>query len=141
MTDLFDLDRPGAGAEAAPAADTPLADRMRPRSLDEVEGPEEVVGGNGFLRRAIAEDRVPSSALGPAGRRQNDAGAAGRGTDGLDVPPYSAVATGVKEIRKCSRAPEAAQPDGQAILFLDDPPLQPLAAGRSCRTSSPAMSC
>ena len=38
---------------------TPLADRMRPRSLDEIEGPDAVVGANGFLRRAIAEDRVP----------------------------------------------------------------------------------
>ncbi len=57
-----------AGAEFAPA--TPLADRMRPRSLDEVEGPEAVVGANGFLRRAIAEDRVPSLILwGPPGRR------------------------------------------------------------------------
>ena len=33
---------------------------MPPRSLDEVEGPAEVVGANGFLSRAIAEDRVPS---------------------------------------------------------------------------------
>ena len=39
------------------------ADRMCPRSLDEVEGPDEVVGANGFLRRAIAEDRVPSLVL------------------------------------------------------------------------------
>ena len=66
MSDLFDVGRP---SPAAPdPAQTPLADRMRPRSLDEVEGPEEVVGSNGFLRRAIAEDRVPSLILwGPPG--------------------------------------------------------------------------
>ena len=66
--DLFEPDpRPDAATrDFAPA--TPLADRMRPRSLDEIEGPEEVVGANGFLRRAIAEDRVPSLILwGPPG--------------------------------------------------------------------------
>ena len=60
MSDLFDSEEPQRAARAAESPDTPLADRMRPRSLDEVEGPEEVVGANGFLRRAIAEDRVPS---------------------------------------------------------------------------------
>src|SRR5207253_3054122 len=59
VSDLFDLDRPRKVPEGPPPADTPLADRMRPRSLDEVEGPEEVVGSNGFLRRALAEDRIP----------------------------------------------------------------------------------
>ena len=66
---LFEDEPPAAPTGSAPFAPaTPLADRMRPRSLDEVEGPEEVVGANGFLRRAIAEDRVPSLILwGPPG--------------------------------------------------------------------------
>ena len=67
--ELFEDPEPAAnaGSEPFPPA-TPLADRMRPRSLDEVEGPEDVVGANGFLRRAIAEDRVPSLILwGPPG--------------------------------------------------------------------------
>ena len=58
--DLFDSDPPASAGAVAIAPDTPLADRMRPRSLDEVEGPAEVVGSNGFLRRALAEDRIPS---------------------------------------------------------------------------------
>src|SRR5262245_20474171 len=66
--DLFDPPESGSAAGGAFAPATPLADRMRPRSLDEVEGPESVVGANGFLRRAIAEDRVPSLILwGPPG--------------------------------------------------------------------------
>jgi putative ATPase len=60
VSDLFDMERSSRESESGPpSADTPLADRMRPRSLDEVEGPEEVLGSNGFLRRSIAEDRVP----------------------------------------------------------------------------------
>jgi replication-associated recombination protein RarA len=49
MSDLFEFEpvtRPTG--EVAIAADTQLADRMRPRSLDEVEGPDEVMGANGF---------------------------------------------------------------------------------------------
>ncbi|HEX4494671.1 MAG TPA: hypothetical protein VIE43_03290, partial [Thermoanaerobaculia bacterium] len=38
----------------------PLAERIRPRTLDEVVGQEKVVGEGAFLRRAIAADRVPS---------------------------------------------------------------------------------
>src|SRR5262249_41901699 len=57
---LFEDDGAPVPARDGFPPSTPLADRMRPRSLDEVEGPEEVVGANGFLRRAIAEDRVPS---------------------------------------------------------------------------------
>jgi len=67
MSDLFDAE-PARPVSKEPAADSPLADRMRPRSLDEVEGPEEVVGSNGFLRRALAEDRIPSLVFwGPPG--------------------------------------------------------------------------
>ncbi|KAB2956836.1 MAG: replication-associated recombination protein A, partial [Thermoanaerobaculia bacterium] len=55
------FDEPGAQREApAPAAGAPLAERMRPRTLDEVAGHPAVVGADGFLRAAIAADRVPS---------------------------------------------------------------------------------
>src|SRR6202035_1561116 len=53
---------PVAGAPGAPAAGgrSPLAERMRPRTLDEVVGHPQVLGPDAFLRRAIAADRVPS---------------------------------------------------------------------------------
>ena len=51
-----------------PRRGAPLAERMRPRSLDEVVGQRALVGADGFLRRAIAEDRVPSIVFwGPPG--------------------------------------------------------------------------
>ena len=45
---------------AAGAADAPLAERLRPKSLDEVVGLEELLGEKRFLRNAIETDRIPS---------------------------------------------------------------------------------
>src|SRR5262249_58506110 len=61
--DLF-----GALVDRRLAETQPLAARMRPRSLDDVVGQPALLGPDGFLRRAIAEDRVPSMVLyGPPG--------------------------------------------------------------------------
>jgi putative ATPase len=112
--------RPAPG-EFAPA--TPLADRMRPRSLDEVEGPEAVVGANGFLRRAIAEDRVPSLILwGPPGVGKTTlARLIASQTSSLFLS-YSAVATGVKEMREVLEEARRlrARQGKRTILFLDE---------------------
>ena len=96
---------------------------MRPRSLDEVEGPEAVVGANGFLRRAIAEDRVPSLILwGPPGVGKTTlARLIASQTSSLFLS-YSAVATGVKEMREVlEEARSCGRPHGKrTILFLDE---------------------
>ena len=57
----------------------PLAERMRPRTLDEFVGQEHLTGEGRFLRRAIEQDQVPSLILwGPPGHREDDAGAGHR---------------------------------------------------------------
>ena len=61
----------------------PLALRLRPRSLDEFVGQEQVLGERSALRLAIAEDRVGSAILyGPPGERQDDARTHRRRDDG-----------------------------------------------------------
>ncbi len=60
--------RTGGGRPEEPRADAPLADRVRPRSLDEILGQEEVLGPGRPLRRAIEQDQLRSLILwGPPG--------------------------------------------------------------------------
>ncbi|HPD03113.1 MAG TPA: AAA family ATPase, partial [Clostridia bacterium] len=59
--DLFDLNNMGEGME-------PLAERMRPKSIDDFFGQAHIVGKNSLLRRAIACDKLGSCIFyGPPG--------------------------------------------------------------------------
>jgi hypothetical protein len=56
MMDLFDE----GPADARNAPHTPLAARMRPRTLEEFVGQEQIIGPDSLLRRAIEEDALTS---------------------------------------------------------------------------------
>ena len=63
MADLFaDEELPGSTA-AAPAEGAPLADRLRPKSLDEVVGQEHLTGPEGAIGRMVAAGRLASMIL------------------------------------------------------------------------------
>jgi putative ATPase len=117
----------GAEAVASPPAaagpDAPLAERMRPASLSDVEGPASVVGPDGFLRRAIAEDRVPSLILwGPPGVGKTTLARLIAVQTRSRFIAHSAVSTGVREMRDvledARRLRERA--GRRTTLFLDE---------------------
>jgi putative ATPase len=101
----------------------PLALRMRPRTLDEFVGQEQVLGEGSALRLAIAEDRVTSSILyGPPGSGKTTLARVIANTTGSVFEELSAVSATVKEVREViAAARERLGANGQrTILFLDE---------------------
>jgi putative ATPase len=97
---------------------SPLAERMRPKTLDELAGQEHLAGEGSILRRAIEQQKVPSMILwGPPGTGKTTIANIIANT--LKVPFYtlSAISAGVKEVRQVI---DEARHQQQAILFIDE---------------------
>lgn len=111
---------PTGPAGASPA---PLADRMRPRSLDEVVGQDELVGPEGPLRVLAAADALPSLILwGPPGCGKTTLARLLAGDPRrARFVPLSAVVAGLKEVRAVvEQARHEAAGGRRTVLFLDE---------------------
>jgi putative ATPase len=96
----------------------PLAERIRPNTLDELLGQEHLVGKGGILRTAIENGKVPSMIFwGPPGTGKTTIANIIAHT--LKVPFYtlSAISSGVKEVREVI---EESKNKPGSILFIDE---------------------
>lgn len=118
MEDLF-----SASAEDALAASAPLAARMRPRTLDEIVGQDDVVGPGTFLRHAVETDTLASVILyGPPGCGKTSLARVIASATQARFVELSAVTAGVKEVRALiDQARDGLAISGtRTILFIDE---------------------
>lgn len=100
------------------ATTTPLAERMRPSTLDDLVGQEHLTGKGSILRTAIENGKIPSMILwGPPGVGKTTIANIIAHT--LSVPYFqlSAISSGVKDVREVI---DEAKKTSQAILFIDE---------------------
>ncbi len=118
MPDLFD-----EAAAARQAEQAPLADRMRPRTLDAFVGQDHILGEGKLLRRAIKADRVTSVLFyGPPGTGKTTLARIIANTTEAHFTSMNAVLSGVKDIREAiQQAQYRLKHHGQrTILFIDE---------------------
>ncbi|HVS74457.1 MAG TPA: replication-associated recombination protein A [Candidatus Acidoferrales bacterium] len=113
---------PSATAAETPAALQPLAERMRPRTLDEFLGQEKLLGPGGPLRLQIERDDLSSMILwGPPGCGKTTLARLIARLTRSEFVSFSAVLAGIKEIKDVMAAAKRESRSGRrTIVFVDE---------------------
>jgi len=116
MSNLFEA----AGLEAA--APQPLAERLRPATLDEVIGQDHLLRGDGPIARMRRQGRLASLVLwGPPGVGKTTIARLLAEDSGLEFEPLSAVFSGVADLKKVFERARARRQAGRGtLLFVDE---------------------
>lgn len=109
-------------SKTSPHAGAPLAERMRPRTLDEVSGQQHLVGPGKPLRVQIEQDDASSMIFwGPPGVGKTTLAKIVAETTQASFIEFSAVVSGIKEIKQVMvEAARAAEFNSRTILFVDE---------------------
>jgi len=121
MADLFadqDTERP----PEAPAATAPLADKLRPQSLEEIVGQEHLTGPDGAIGRMVAAGKLSSMILwAPPGTGKTSIARLLADAVGLRFVAISAVFSGVADLKKLfAEARQMMKAGKQTLLFVDE---------------------
>ena len=115
--ELFDTAGDGKGGKAVP-----LAERMRPKTLDEFVGQQHLLGPGKFLRGMVGTGELRSLILwGPPGSGKTTLAEILAGSGGARCVRFSAVTSGVKDLKKIVDEAERLHRLGKrTVLFVDE---------------------
>src|SRR5436305_5746913 len=122
MADLFADQGIPTTPQQAPAADAPLADRLRPQRLEDVVGQEHLTGLDGAIGRMVAAGKLASMILwGPPGTGKTTIARLLADAVGMRFVAISAVFSGVADLKKVfAEAREHMKLGRQTLLFVDE---------------------
>ncbi|MBK7184388.1 MAG: replication-associated recombination protein A [Ignavibacteria bacterium] len=119
MDSLFDDERP---KQEVPPPDAPLAERMRPRTIEDVAGQQHLLASGCPLRVFVERGELPSMILwGPPGTGKTTLARVLTGSIGSPMERLSAVEAGVKDLRETMQRAERHRKMGRRlVLFIDE---------------------